>query len=262
MGLQGVAALGMNMLQRVVHALESTPYKYEISPSLGGIRPALLVHGPQGQTVAVDLKLWRASGESGSTLRAANYAAHLKRLTDADHGIVLLPGLLRNYPSKGVIAPESLQDVLKDLFEHPPESAAGSLAERTSKRRSIFAAMPFAPQYDDTYLVAMTEAASAIDADCVRTDKYAFEGDVVDELKQQIKASLAVIADMSELKPNVFFELGYAHGLKKIIVPISSTPLDVLPFDVRNWNVIEYRIGQTIALKAKLTKRLNSALKA
>ena len=262
----GVLKAGQSLLEKalgvaVTQELDGTPYEFEFQPTLGGIRPDLLVHGPNGQTVAADIKWWRESGEVGSVNRAANHAAHLQRLTDADHAFVLLPGVRRNYRGKGVLAPDSFVEVLGDLFEDAPDSDPGPLAVRTAEARKIFAAMPFAPKYDDTYLVAMTEAALAQEAVCIRTDRYEFEGDIVEELKGQIHTSLAVFADLSELRPNVMFELGYAHGLEKIIIPISSTPLDLLPFDVRNWNVIEYAIGQTTALKGKLTKRLRSALK-
>jgi hypothetical protein len=175
-------------------------------------------------------------------------------------GIVIVPKKRRNYVSKGVIVLDNFPNALGEIFKNPPENGTGSLAQRTSRKRSIFAAMPFAPKYDDTYMVAMAGAASALNAVCLRTDKYEFEGDVVDELKRQIRSSIAVIADMSDLKPNVLFELGYAHGLKKVIVPISSTPLDDLPFDVRNWNVIAYCIGQTTVLRTTLTERLRKAL--
>jgi nucleoside 2-deoxyribosyltransferase len=106
----------------------------------------------------------------------------------------------------------------------------------------------------------MTGAAAAADAVCVRTDQYDFEGDIVVEVKKQIEQSLAVIADLSDSSANVFFELGFALGLTKPVVPICATPLEKLPFDVRNWNVVKYQFGQTAALKPKLARRLRNAV--
>jgi nucleoside 2-deoxyribosyltransferase len=79
-------------------------------------------------------------------------------------------------------------------------------------------------------------------------------------IRELIRESDAVIVDLSEAKPNVLYEIGYAHGLSKPCVHVCSTPLSGLPFDVRNWNTIEYTRGQTTKLRAPLAKRLEAVL--
>jgi len=69
-----------------------------------------------------------------------------------------------------------------------------------------------------------------------------------------------VIVDLSEAKPNVLYEAGYAHALRKPVVHICSTPLSELPFDVRNWNTIAYRRGQTALLREPLARRLKAVM--
>ena len=71
-----------------------------------------------------------------------------------------------------------------------------------------------------------------------------------------------MIADLSEAKPNVLFETGYAHALGKPCIHICSTPLAELPFDVRNWNTLAYEPGRTAALRDPLARRLRALLKA
>jgi hypothetical protein len=39
-----------------------------------------------------------------------------------------------------------------------------------------------------------------------------FQGSVVDEIQRLIRQSVAVIVDLSEAKPNVLYEAGYAHA--------------------------------------------------
>ncbi|MGD0173670.1 MAG: hypothetical protein ABSC61_04430, partial [Anaerolineales bacterium] len=87
-----------------------------------------------------------------------------------------------------------------------------------------------------------------------------FSGDIVDEIKRLIASSVAVIVDLSEAKPNVLYEAGFAHALKKPTVHISSTPLSDLPFDIRNWNTLLYQRGQTIKLQDPLARRLRAVL--
>jgi len=121
--------------------------------------------------------------------------------------------------------------------------------------------MPFDPSYDDTFLVAMAHAAKTVNAACKRVDRTEFVGDIVEEIRRLIDASIAVIVDLSEGRPNVLYEAGYAHALGKPSVHISSTPLSDLPFDVRNWNTIPYTRGGTMILRGPLSTRLKAVVR-
>lgn len=144
--------------------------------------------------------------------------------------------------------------------------AIGHKRSRTSDRlssepmRTVFVVMPFSPEYEDVYHV-IAGAAAAIGAVCDRVDLAHFSGDVVKEIKSRIRMSIAVIADLSEAKPNVLYEIGFAQALGRPTVHICSTPLNKLPFDVRNWNTLEYSKGQTHKLRDNLVKRLEAITK-
>jgi len=125
-------------------------------------------------------------------------------------------------------------------------------------KRKIFVVMPFSPEYEDVYHVAIAGAAEAIGAVCDRVDLAEFNGDIVKEIRSRIRMSIAVIADLSEAKPNVLYEIGFAQALGRPTVHICSTPLSELPFDVRNWNTLEYAKGQTHKLRDNLVKRLEA----
>jgi hypothetical protein len=125
---------------------------------------------------------------------------------------------------------------------------------------NVFAAMPFAEEYEDVFFVAMAYAAEQAHAVVRRTDQEPFEGDVVGRIHTLIEQSTAVIADLSEAKPNVMYEIGYAHALRRPTVAICSTPLEDLPFDVRNWNVLPYKKGKTHELRERLAKRLKASV--
>ena len=120
--------------------------------------------------------------------------------------------------------------------------------------------MSFNRRYDDTYFVAMSYAAERVNAACSRVDKEEFSGDIVEEVKRQIRASRGVIVDLSEGKPNVLYEAGFAHALDRPTVHICSTPLSDLPFDIRNWNTVVYNHGQTTELREPLVRRLRKVL--
>ncbi len=115
-----------------------------------------------------------------------------------------------------------------------PRTGKKGALRRVRAPRRVFAAMPFSPEYDDAYFVAMVPAAESVRAVCSRVDQEEFEGDVVERIESDIRDSDAVIADLSEAKPNVLYETGFAHALGRPTIHISSTSLNDLPFDVRN----------------------------
>lgn len=122
--------------------------------------------------------------------------------------------------------------------------------------------MPFSQEFDDVYFVAITHAAESVGAVRKRVDTEWFEGDIMQKIKQDIKDSIAVIADLSGAKPNVLHEVGFSHGVGKPTIHICSTPLEKLPFDVETWNTIPYSKGRTFSLKEKLAQMLREVLSA
>ena len=51
-----------------------------------------------------------------------------------------------------------------------------------------------------------------------------------------------LVAELTSRNPNVLYELGLAHALKKPVVLISSNEHDI-PFDVRHIRVIYYNMN-------------------
>jgi hypothetical protein len=120
--------------------------------------------------------------------------------------------------------------------------------------------MPFDGAYDDVYFVSMVEAAKRLKAVCERVDQSEFVRDIPTVIREKIRASDVVICDLSEAKPNVLYETGFAHALGIPAVHICSTPLKKLPFDVSHFNTIEYQKGGTHKLVEPLVRRLKTVL--
>ena len=120
--------------------------------------------------------------------------------------------------------------------------------------------MPFADDYEDVFYVAMVGAADACGLTCERVDQKEFDGNIVEKIKEMIAKAEAVFIDLSEAKPNVLYEAGYAHALNKTCIHICSTDLKGLPFDVAQWKTSEYKLGQTHKLKNVLLERLKKVV--
>lgn len=243
----------MAIERRIAEVLESANIPFEAEVAVGGLRPDFLVTLADGPSIVVEAKRWKPTPENRA--RAIQQAQLYKKATGATHALVVLEGLKRGEPAKGLVSETELLDVINTISE---QKGKGQPAVATTTQKVIFAAMPFSGEYDDVYLVAMAYAAEAVSATVKRVDYEDYQGDVVEEIKQLIRRCIAVIADLSEAKPNVLYETGFAHALQRPTVHICSTPLEQLPFDVRNWNTMKYSKGQTHRLKEPLAKSLKA----
>jgi hypothetical protein len=249
---------GRDFEEQVATLLKEAGLTFQRDPLVGGLQPDFIITGPRNRRVVIEAKAWDPRG--GHTARALEQAAHYQALAGVDKAFVVLPTLSKNFEARGVISADELIAAVTSFFREPSHRYKRDNEGRSRARRTIFAAMPFSRDYDDTYFVAMSHAAAQVNAACTRVDKEEFAGDIVEEIKRLITASAGVIVDLSEGQPNVLYEAGFAHALGKPTVHICSTPLTALPFDVRNWNTVPYRRGQTTKLRHALARRLRAAL--
>jgi hypothetical protein len=248
----------------IAEALQELALTFEQETAIGGVRPDFVVEHEDGTTTVIEAKVWPITMKTIN--RAAEHIARYRELTGVDRVLIVLPEAPRRNRVPGVIGVSELADAL----ETPPLRTSRSrrrgrrdvhFKRRLKKRKQVvFAAMPFEADYDDVFLVAMAGAAKELDIACVRLDKEEFVGDIPLRIREEITNSAAVIADVSGASPNVLYEVGFAHALKKPTVHICSTPLDKMPFDIGQQNTLAYNKGQTYHLKTKLLARLKAVL--
>jgi len=91
--------------------------------------------------------------------------------------------------------------------------------------------------YDDILRPAVEE--SGLGYKCVRADDIMRPRSIIKDIVELIWKADIVIADLSDQNPNVFYELGVRHALKgRTIMLVQS--MEEVPFDVRNYRIIEY----------------------
>ena len=125
----------------------------------------------------------------------------------------------------------------------------------TRPKPFCFVLMPFDSAFNDIYEFGIKGACSEAGLYCERVDEQVFLGSMLDRIYSQISRADLLVADMTGMNPNVFYEVGYAHALGKNVVLLTSVASDI-PFDLKHFPHIVY--GSEIkTLRTSLAKRLS-----
>jgi hypothetical protein len=108
--------------------------------------------------------------------------------------------------------------------------------------------MPFHHYFDIIYRECIIPACLKSGITAIRADEILDPGSVPEQIYDSIRDSLFIIADISEQNDNVFYELGYAHALKKKTLLLSNRQR-TLPFDVRFARTIIYNTNSNDWIK-------------
>ncbi len=161
------------------------------------------------------------------------------------YGISLIPKIVDMIDqTKGVLRSENS----KVITTRP------KVQEEPIEKGYAFVAMPIAPEYDDV-LDSIKESARRCGVNAERIDEQESHQRITDRILESINRAEFVIVDLTESKPNVFFEAGYAHGIGKIPIYIAKNNTS-LEFDLKDYPVIFFESYRE--LKYKLEKRLRA----
>jgi hypothetical protein len=161
--------------------------------------------------------------------------------------------------------------VMEHLLPHPLEGrqvgliAAGNseisfsdLAVSTGRPKA-FVVMQFAEPYDTFYREVIQRQAEKAGFEVFRIDEKAGPGIIFQDIQREIEQAEIVIAEITPANPNVFYELGYAHALRKPTILLARRESQ-LPFDVSSYRVVFY--NDTIGGKAEVEQNLSRHLEA
>ena len=161
---------------------------------------------------------------------------------------VRLQGVIERLFPESVI-PTQQTGGIKSLNENSAETLRSAGYGSESKKRA-FVAMPFAPEFDDSYHYGIQGAVNTAGYLCERADLSSFTGDVMDWVKKRIATADFIIADLTSANPNVYLEVGYAWGLnKETVLLIKDT--NELKFDTRGQRCLPYVSIKDLETKLK-----------
>lgn len=123
------------------------------------------------------------------------------------------------------------------------------------KTKMVLVLMPFDESFGDIYLFGIKEVFEKRGYRCVRVDEKLFSGQIIDEIQRNIVESDVIVAEMTDKNANVYYEVGYAHGLGKQPILITKQA-NTLPFDLRGYKHIVYS-GKIKTLRIELEKHLD-----
>jgi hypothetical protein len=130
--------------------------------------------------------------------------------------------------------------------------------ENLSKFLYAFVLMPFDAQFNDIYQYGIKKPITELGITCERVDEIQYVGGILDQVFRSIEKARFVIADMTGRNPNVFYEVGYCHALKKDVI-LCTQSADDIPFDLRGYNHIIYE-GKIGVLEKALRERVPGLL--
>jgi hypothetical protein len=123
-----------------------------------------------------------------------------------------------------------------------------------------FVVMQFSSPYNELYSEVIKQVCKDLGIEAKRADETYGPGLILADVTRQIDESKFVIAEITPVNPNVYYELGYAHARNKPTILIADKDLKQLPFDVSPFRTLFYQ--NTIEGKRKIEEGLRSHVQA
>jgi hypothetical protein len=129
-----------------------------------------------------------------------------------------------------------------------------------AERGDAFVVMQFSG-FEELYTDVIEPTAKAYGLHPYRADQVYGPGSVLEDIIQGIETAQIVIAEITPANENVFYEVGYAHALKKPTILLADKKVrQKLPFDLSGFRVLFYE--NSIGGKRKVQEGLEKHLQA
>jgi len=105
-------------------------------------------------------------------------------------------------------------------------------------KTNVFVIMPFEDEFFEVYELLKERFGNEFEFTHAGDD-VSTQQNILKDIIQMIYEADVVIADLTGLNANVFYELGIAHTLGKKVIAITQD-INQLPFDIRSYRATEY----------------------
>jgi len=124
----------------------------------------------------------------------------------------------------------------------------------------LFVLLPFEERFFSIYEAVIKPVAKELGCITKHAKDINKVDVIIDSIYTEIAKSDFLIADASERNPNVFYEIGYAHALRKKVIILVQNPKDI-PFDIRGFRYIEYDPNSRNLLSETLRNFIKETIK-
>ena len=128
----------------------------------------------------------------------------------------------------------------------------------TASKPQVFVVMQFSDAFNALYTDVVRPTCEQFGLKAIRADDIYKSGLIINDITRSIEEAAVIIADVTTDNPNVFYEVGYAHGIKKETILLSDRTREKLPFDVSGFRTLFY--DNTIGGKNDVEARLKAHL--
>jgi|688.fasta_scaffold191708_2 hypothetical protein len=125
-------------------------------------------------------------------------------------------------------------------------------------REKCFVLMPFKDPFNSYYDHVLKKAALDVGLEPIRADEIYGTRPIIEDIVKEIREASVLIAEVTGKNPNVNYEMGIAHAMKRPVVIISQS-VDDIPFDYRHLRAIIYntaKVGWDSDLKSQISRSL------
>lgn len=122
----------------------------------------------------------------------------------------------------------------------------------------VFVIMPFSEKWSDgVYKKMIHSAVTGANFNCIRGDSPLRVGDLTETIWNSLMKAGLIIADVSALNANVFYEIGLAHALGKDVMILKQKDSNI-PADFGGSHYYEYELNNLPKYKKKLQKQIEA----
>ena len=98
--------------------------------------------------------------------------------------------------------------------------------------------MPFDQKFDPIYNT-IKSACEETKLKCLRADDFWENSTIIQDIFELIYKSVIILVDLTGKNSNVLYEMGIAHTLGRVVIPISQNTTDI-SFDIKHHRTLQY----------------------
>lgn len=172
------------------------------------------------------------------------------------------PASLRRAETKAVKNKEKNGGVLAHELGTPYYVDGRGSNSWTLNTAQVFMAVPFSEAYAEFYDDYIEAPVHDAGLEPIRVDRLpvsAKRRSIIDRIEEGIARSRFVIADLTNMNPNVVYEIGLAVGISKPVLVLCESKhfeKQEIPFDFSGYPLIEYSPYRANGLKLELAEKI------